>query len=93
MANRPFYTINKKDYKVLKLIGDKKVADGAFSLFVNPELGLLLNKSNTWRAAKVLCPDKDDVLLTALLYRIQTDQDFFYDSIPDIQKFTTPKVK
>jgi len=88
-----FYTISRKDYKVLKLVGDKDVTDGAFSLFVNPELGLLLSKSNTWRAAKILCLDKDNVLLTALLYRIQTDQDFFYDSIPNIQKFTAPKVE
>ena len=91
-----YYTINGKDFKVLKLVGDKNVTDGAFSLFVNAELGLLLNKSNTWRAAKVMVPEKNSPYyaeVTALLYRMQTDEEFFGNSIPDIKKFTTPKVE
>lgn len=91
-----YYTIYGNDYKVLKLIGAKNVTDGAFSVFINSEFGLLLNKSNTWRSAKIVCPDKDSpnyAALTTLLYRIQTDHDFFYDSIPDVKKFTTPEVE
>jgi hypothetical protein len=66
-----YYTINGTDYKILKLVGDKNVTDGAFSLFLSPDFGLLISKSNTWRAAKVRYPDKDNTLM-ALLYRVQT---------------------
>lgn len=91
------YTVNRKDFKVLKLVADRTVADGAFSLFVSPEYGLLLNKSNTWRSAKILSPDKSDTnyaQIMALLYRTQTDESFVADSIPDVnKKFTVPKVE
>src|SRR5579872_521901 len=76
-----YYTVNGTDYKILKLIGDKNVTDGAFSLFLSPDFGLLISKSDTWRSAKVRCPDKDNTLM-ALLYRVQTDSGFFTSPVP-----------
>lgn len=93
LENTSYYTINGADYKILKLIGDKDVTDGAFSLFLSPEFGLLISKSNTWRAAKVRCPDKDNTLM-ALLYRVQTDSGFFTNPVPALDKnLKTPKVE
>ncbi|KIC89106.1 hypothetical protein [Flavihumibacter sp. ZG627] len=89
-----YYTINGNDFKVLKLIGDKNVTDAAFSVFLSIDFGLLLSKSNTWSSAKVLCVDKGNSRsdqLSALLYRMQTDEDFFPNPIPNINKFTPPK--
>jgi hypothetical protein len=88
-----YYTVNRTDYKILKLIGDKDVTDGAFSLFLSPDFGLLINKSNTWRAAKVRCAGKDNILM-ALLYRVQTDSGFFTNPVPALdKKIKTPKVE
>jgi hypothetical protein len=88
-----YYTVNGTDYKILKLAGDKDVTDGAFSLFLSPDFGLLISKSNTWRAAKVRCPDKDTTLM-ALLYRVQTDSEFFTNPVPALDnKIKTPKVE
>jgi hypothetical protein len=88
-----YYAVNGTDYRILKLIGDKEVADGAFSLFLSPDFGLLISKSNTWRAAKVRCPDKDNTLM-ALLYRVQTDSEFFSNPVPaPDKKIKTPKVE
>ena len=88
-----YYTVNGTDYKILKLIGDKDVTDGAFSLFLSPDFGLLISKPNTWRAAKVRCPDKDNTLM-ALLYRVQTDNAFFTSPVPALDnKIKTPKVE
>lgn len=88
-----YYTVNGTDYRILKLIGDKDVTDGAFSLFLSPDFGLLISKSNTWRSAKVRCPDKDNTLM-ALLYRVQTDSGFFTSPVPALDKnLKTPKVE
>jgi hypothetical protein len=88
-----YYTVNGTDYRILKLLGDKDVTDGAFSIFLSPDFGLLISKSNTWRAAKVRCPDKDNTLM-ALLYRIQTDSGFFTSPVPVLdKKIKTPKVE
>lgn len=88
-----YYTVNGTDYRILKLIGDKDVTDGTFSLFLSPNFGLLISKSNTWRAAKVRCPDKDNTLM-ALLYRVQTDSGFFANPVPALdKKIKTPKVE
>jgi hypothetical protein len=87
------YTVNGTDYRILKLIGDKDVTDGAFSLFLSPDFGLLISKSNTWRSAKVRCPDKDNTLM-ALLYRVQTDSGYFTNPLPALdKKLKTPKVE
>ena len=87
------YTVNGADYRILKLIGDKDVRDGEFSLFLSLDFGLLISKSNTWRAAKVRCPDKDNTLM-ALLYRVQTDTGFFTSPVPPLDKnIKTPKVE
>jgi len=88
-----YYTVNGTEYSILKLIGDKDVTDGSFSLFVSPDFGLLISKSNTWRAAKVRCSDKDNTLM-ALLYRVQTDSGFFTSPVPALdKKIKTPKVE
>jgi len=88
-----YYIVNGIDYKILKLVGDKDVTDGAFSLFLSPDFGLLISKSNTWRAAKVRCADKDNALM-ALLYRVQTDSAFFTSPVPALDnKIKTPKVE
>lgn len=76
-----YYTVNGTNYKILKLIGNKDLSDGVFSLFLSPDFGLIISKSNTWRAAKVRCPGKDNALM-ALLYRVQTDSEFFTSPVP-----------
>lgn len=90
-----FYTINGNVFRIEKLIGNKNVQDGSFSVFISPDFGLLLSRSNTWRTAKVICPDRNNInyiVLISLLYKIETDNDFYSNSIPDINlKFTPPK--
>jgi hypothetical protein len=89
-----FYSVNGKDFKLLKLIADKNVTDGAISYFFNPEIGLLISKSNTWRMGKILNPDKnrnDYLQITALLFKVLTDEEMFKPPIPNIKKFTPPK--
>ncbi|HMO63576.1 MAG TPA: hypothetical protein PKA46_15960 [Ferruginibacter sp.] len=92
-----FYTINGKEYKVLKLIADKGVTDGEVSYFVSIDFGLLLSKSNTWRIGKFLNPEKvnnGSLELTALLYRVLTEDDFLKNPQPESKiKFTPPKVE
>lgn len=92
-----FYTINGKEYKVVKLVADKGVTDGEVSYFVSIDFGLLLNKSNTWRMGKILNPEKENnerLQLTALLYRVTTEEDFFKNPEPASKiKFTPPKVE
>jgi hypothetical protein len=88
-----FYTINGSSFKVLKLVGDKNMTDGAFSIFLSPDFGLLVSKSNTWRTAKVICPNKSGsnyVQLSVLLYRVQTDEEFFPNPVPAIDKNIKP---
>lgn len=91
------YTVNSKNYKVLKLISDKGVTDGEFSYFFNSEIGLLLSKSNTWRIGKILNPEKnnsDYLQLTALFYKVLTDEEFYTTSAPQAEiKFTPPKIE
>jgi hypothetical protein len=91
------YTINGSSFKILKFVGDKNVTDGAFSLFVSPDFGLLISKSNTWRTAKVICPAKSNsnyIQLSVLLYRVQTDEEFFPNPVPAIDKnIKTPRVE
>lgn len=88
-----FYTVNGIDYKVLKLSGDKDVTDGSFSIFLSPDLGLLITRSDTWRNAMVRMPGKDTVL-AALLYLVQTDTAFYGNAVPDeaiMRRFVPPK--
>lgn len=88
-----YYTINGNNFKVLKLIGNKDVADGEFSIFLSPDFGMLVNKSNTWRTAKVICPDKSDneyIQLSALLYKIEIDRNFFENPVPILNKKIIP---
>jgi hypothetical protein len=88
-----YYAINGDSFNVLKLVGDKNVTDGAFSIFVSPVFGLLVSKSNNWRVAKIICPDNSNtnyVQLSTLLFRMQTDDDFFTNPVPDIDKKITP---
>lgn len=91
------YTVNSKSYKVLKLIADKGVTDGEVSYFFNPEIGLLLSKSNTWRIGKILNPEKnnsDYLELTALFYKVLTDEEFYKTPTPQAEiKFTPPKIE
>jgi hypothetical protein len=92
-----FYTVNGKDFKLLKLVRDKGVTDGEISYFFSIDIGLLVSKSNTWRIGKILNPDKsrnDYVQLTALLYKVLTDEEMFKNPIPESKiKFTPPKVE
>lgn len=92
-----FYTINGKEYKVLKLVADKGITDGEVSYFVSIDFGLLLSKSNTWRIGKVINPEKENnerLQLTVLLYRVLTDDNFFKNPEPESKiKFTPPKVE
>jgi hypothetical protein len=92
-----FYTINGKEYKVLKLVADKGVIDGEVSYFVSIDFGLLLSKSNTWRIGKILnagSENNERLQLTALLYRVLTEDDFFKNPEPESKiKFTPPKVE
>lgn len=89
-----FYSVNGKDFKLLKLIGNKNVTDGGIWYFFNPEIGLLISQSNTWRMGKILNPDKnsiDYVQIVALLYKVLTDEGMFTPPLPKIKKFTPPK--
>lgn len=92
-----FYTINGTDFKVLKLVLDKGVTDGEVSYFVSIDFGLLISKSNTWRIGKILNPEKENneqLQLTALLYRVLTEDDFLKAPVPESKiKFTPPKVE
>lgn len=92
-----FYTINGKEYKVIKLVADKGVTDGEVSYFISIDFGLLLSKSNTWRISKILTPEKENnerLQLTALLYRVTTEDNFFQNPEPASKiKFTPPKVE
>lgn len=89
-----FYSVNGKDFKLQKLIGNKNVTDGGMCFFFSPEFGLLISQSNTWRFGKILNPEKnsvDYVQITALLYKILTDESMFAPPLPKIKKFTSPK--
>lgn len=92
-----FYTVNGSDYKVLKLISDKGVTDGEVSYFFSIDFGLLVTKSNTWRIGKILNPENTNskyLQLTALLYKVLADEEFFKNPIPESKrKFTPPKVE
>ncbi|RXK80483.1 hypothetical protein [Filimonas effusa] len=89
------YAINGRVYGVLKLVADKGVTDGEISYFVSIDFGLLLMKSNTWCMGKVLNPEKENtrrLQMTALLYRVMTDEEFLNDAKPESKiKFTSPK--
>lgn len=91
------YSVNGKDFKLLKLIRNKGITDGEISYFFSTDIGLLVSKSNTWRMGQVMDPNKDDsdyVRLKALLYRVLTDEEMFKNSIPESKiKFTQPKVE
>lgn len=91
------YSVNRKDFKLLKLIRNKGITDGEISYFFSTDLGLLVSKSNTWRMGQVMDPNKDDsdyVRLKALLYRVLTDEEMFKNPIPESKiKFTQPKVE
>ncbi len=91
------YSVNGKDFKLLKLIRNKGITDGEISYFFSTDLGLLVSKSNTWRMGQVMDPNKDDsdyVRLKALLYRVLTDEEMFKNPIPESKiKFTQPKVE
>ncbi len=91
------YSVNGKDFKLLKLIRNKGITDGEISYFFSTDIGLLVSKSNTWRMGQVMDPNKDDsdyVRLKALLYRVLTDEEMFKNPIPESKiKFTQPKVE
>ena len=89
-----FYSVNGKDYKLLKLIGNKNVTDGGMLFFFNPDFGLLISQSNTWRFGKIFNPEKnsiDYVQITALIYKILTDESMFAPPLTKIKKYTFPK--
>jgi hypothetical protein len=88
-----YYTINGNDVKVQKLVGNKNVTDGSFSVFFSPAFGVLLTNSDTWRAARFMCVDQSDkkyIEITGLLYRIQSDEDFFSKSNSNNDKKMKP---
>jgi hypothetical protein len=93
------YTVNGKDYKVLKLLSNVGVTDGEVSYYVSTEFGLLFKKSNTWGIGRIWNPERSDhefLESTALLYKVFTDEDFLSNrSNPPRSeiKFTTPKVE
>lgn len=89
-----FYSVNGKNFKLLKLIGNRNVTDGGMCFFFSPEFGLLISQSNTWRFGKMLNPKInciDYVQITALLYKIFTDEGMFAPPLPKIKKFASPK--
>jgi hypothetical protein len=91
------YTVNGADYKILKLILDKGVTDGEVSYFFSIDFGILISRSNTWRIGKILNPEKSNneyLQMTALLYKVLTEDDFLKTPIPSSKiKFTPPKVE
>lgn len=97
LESEKIYSVNGKDFKLLKLIRNKGVTDGEITYFFTTDIGLLISKSNTWREGQVLNPNKDDsdyVRLTALLYRVLTDEDIFKNQMTESKiKFTQPKIE
>jgi hypothetical protein len=97
LESEKIYSVNGKDFKLLKLVRNKGVTDGEITYFFTTDIGLLVSKSNTWRIGQVLNPNKDDsdyVRLTALLYRVLTDEEIFKNPMPESKiKFTQPKVE
>lgn len=91
------YTINGDNYKIIKLVLDKGTTDGEVSYFVSLDFGLLLCRSNTWRVANVLNPEKDGrnyLPMTALLYNVLTDKELLTNQVPKSSiQFTLPKVE
>lgn len=88
------YSVNGKNFKLLKLIGNKNVKDGGIWYFFNPEIGLLISQSNTWRMGKILNTDKNTIgylQIAALLYKVLTDEEMFTPPLPKIKKFMPPK--
>lgn len=97
LEDEKIYSVNGKNFKLLKLIRNKGITDGEISYFFSTDVGLLVSKSNTWRIGQVMVPNKDDsdyVRLTALMYRVLTDEELFNNPIPQSKnKFTDPKVE
>ncbi|WP_026750532.1 hypothetical protein [Sediminibacterium sp. C3] len=97
LEDEKIYSVNGKNFKLLKLIRNKGITDGEISYFFSTDVGLLVSKSNTWRIGQVMVPNKDDsdyVRLTALMYRVLTDEEMFNNPIPQSKnKFTDPKVE
>lgn len=97
LETQKFYEVNGKSFQVLKLASNKNATDGEMLYFLDPEIGLLISKSVTWRLGEIINPDKDhkDYLqLTALLFRILTDEENFKREAPVNKiKFTIPKLE
>lgn len=97
LESEKIYSVNGKNFKLLKLVRNKGVTDGEITYFFTADIGLLVSKSNTWRVGQVINPNKDDsdyVRLTALLYRVLTDEDVFKNSMSESKiKFTQPKIE
>jgi hypothetical protein len=88
------YTINNNEFKVYKLIEDKGITDGELSYFIDVKLGLLIVKSNTWRSSLFIQSrgaNDNDLVLSALMFRILTDKDFYRNkSVSSDIDFTPP---
>jgi hypothetical protein len=97
MEKEEIYEINGERFQVLKLVGNKNATDGEMLYFLEPEIGLLITKSVTWRLGEIINPDQDHidyVRLTALLFRILTDEENFNRMSPVNKiKFTVPKIE
>lgn len=91
------YIVNGYPFHLIKAVRDKGVTDGEVSYFLESNYGLLISRSNTWRNARIINPEgagKNYVELTALLYRILTDEDVFKNPVPDSGlNFTVPRVE
>lgn len=91
-----YYNVNSKSNEVLKFILNKDVIDGESSYFFNPDFGLLISKSNTWPNNKILVPENgssESLQITALIYEIFSDNEFFKNIKPESKiKFTPPKL-
>jgi len=91
------FIVNGQSFRLLKLVQDKGVTDGEVSHFLDTERGLIISRSNTWRIAKVLDPQKDNsdyIGLITLLYQLLTDEEIFKNPVPDSSiKLTRPRVE
>jgi hypothetical protein len=70
---KKYYIENDNVFGVFEFIEDKNVTDGAVAYYFNPKLGLLAQRSKTWRISKFILFSESDtnyVLGQALLYNI-----------------------
>jgi hypothetical protein len=95
MNEQKIFIVNGVEYTLYKLTVNKGSIDGEISLFVNPQFGLILSKSNTWDSFEIIELNKENnehLVLGTLIYKLLNEKGFINTKIPKTKiKFTTPK--